>query len=218
MVAVSGSGWRLAPCLVALIEETDERFPNREHSSDGSIGDFEHSTRTSDHNPDSGWVCAVDIDENLTPTLGSLRFLWDLIVDRRDHRVKYLIYEGQIIKSYVDSAGHGPWVPYPYTGPNAHEHHLHVSVWNTPAARDDIGPWWTEPARPVVEEDDDMFSYEYDPAGAAVNTLVLVAGGKQVSITKHDVLLRRRQSDSHLGAVDKDEVDRFVKAYGPVIT
>lgn len=154
MVAISGTGWYLAPSLVALIEETDDRYPTRDRASDGSIGDAAHAARESQHNPENGWVCAVDIDEDLSSGLHSLNELARHVVDQRDHRVRYLIYEGRICKSYVDANGRAAWVWQTYTGLNDHSHHLHVSVWNTPVARDDTGPWWPTPD--PVEEDEDM--------------------------------------------------------------
>lgn len=160
MVATSGTKngdtWVLARSLVALIHETDERFPGRDHGSDGSVASTDHSTQNpdSDHEVDDGYVHAVDIDEDLSPALHSLRFLWDTLVDRRDHRVKYLIYEGRIVKSYVDSAGRAAWVAQPYTGLNAHAGHLHVSIWHTDAARNDTGPWWPDDKPPPPIEED----------------------------------------------------------------
>lgn len=144
MVATAGAGWRLAPSLVALVDETDELYPNRDHSSDGSVGDAAHSARVSDHNPSGGWVCAVDLDEDLSAGVHTLARLAAHLIDLRDHRVKYLIYEGRICKSYIDSARNPAWQWQTYTGLNDHTHHLHVSVWNTEDARDDTGPWWPQ--------------------------------------------------------------------------
>lgn len=153
MVAISGTGWQLAPSLVALVKETDERFPTRDHSSDGSIGDQAHAARESQHNPENGWVCAVDLDEDLSSELHTLQELAGHIVDQTDHRVRYLIYEGRICKSYVDGRGVAAWTWQAYTGLNDHSKHLHVSVWNTPAARDDRGPWWPEEDdMPTIDE------------------------------------------------------------------
>lgn len=151
MVAISGAGWRLAPSLVALIDECNRRWPDRLRVSDGSIGDADHAAKTSDHNPaPDGYVHAVDVTEDDTNGPNLVAF-WDQVVDRRDHRVKYLIYEGRIVKSYVDSAGRPAWVAQPYTGVNAHTHHLHVSVQDDDTAETDTGPWWPD-------EGDDMFT------------------------------------------------------------
>lgn len=147
MVAISGPGWRLAPSLQAYVDEADEAFPGRDHSSDGSIGDQAHASRTSDHNPYEGWVHAVDLDEDLAPGLDLKAFadrlraeiLADLTTGRRP-RIRYLIYEGRICKSYASNGYKaGQWQP--YTGPNAHLHHLHLSIDRTPEARTDLRRW-----------------------------------------------------------------------------
>lgn len=149
MVAVSGNLWTLAPSLRALIAQTNRRWPGRSTLSDGSIGDLSHSSRTSDHNPADprppGYVDAVDITEDFDrgPNLPAF---WQHLIDMREWRLKYAIYEGRIVKSYVDGSGRPAWVPQTYTGPNAHSLHMHVSV--TPAGRFDTGPWFpaSEPA------------------------------------------------------------------------
>lgn len=143
MVATSGPGWRLAPSLVALVNQTNTRWPRRSRISDGSIGDARHQGLVSDHNPSNGFVRAVDITEDAVngPDLWAL---WNHLVATRDRRVKYLIYERRIIKSYLDGAGRPAWVAQPYGGINAHERHLHVSVLEL----DDTRPWYA--GRPPV--------------------------------------------------------------------
>ena len=151
MVAVSGTGWNLAPCLVALFAEADRRDPTRDDSSDGSIGNAEHAARSSDHNPADGWVCAGDIDDDQDEPSPGVHLLRQHLVASRDPRVKYLIHEGTIWKAY-ENRGLPAWQPQVYTGFNAHKSHLHISVWNTPDARDDTGPWW--PEEDVMQEQD----------------------------------------------------------------
>ncbi len=142
MVATAGAGWRLAPCLVALVAEADRRKPSRSRDSDGSIGDTAHSARTSDHNPADGWVCAVDLDDDgdSTPILG-VDLLVNHLVASRDPRVKYVIRNGRI---WQPTTG---WRT--YTGINSHSQHAHISIWNTPNARDDVSAWWPTAARPT---------------------------------------------------------------------
>lgn len=160
MVALAGPGWRLAPSLVLYVEEVDRRFPGRDRSSDGSIGDQAHASRESDHNPYDGYVHAVDLDEDVAPGI-DLDALWSHLIARRDPRVRYVIYEGAIVKSYVDSAGHVAWKPYLYSGANAHSHHLHLSISRTTTARTDERSWGiarafprVQPAPPPKEDDD----------------------------------------------------------------
>ncbi len=140
MVATTGRGWKLAPSLVALVKEADRLWPNRDRTSDGSIGDLAHASRSSDHNPFEGWVHAVDLDEDIAPGTTLTGFVEHLRVSR-DPRVRYVIYEGRIFKSYVSAAGPA-WLWYRYDGPNAHEKHGHVSINRTAAARDDMRAWF----------------------------------------------------------------------------
>lgn len=143
MVATSGAGWVLAPCLVELINETDRLYPTRDTSSDGSIGDQDHASRTSDHNPSGGYVHAVDVTHD--PANGcDVQRLMDHLVATRDGRVAYLIHNGVIVDSDT-------WRPRAYTGSNPHTHHLHVSIHHTSPARNNLGHWW-----PTPPGDDDM--------------------------------------------------------------
>lgn len=145
MVATSGryhaGTWHLARCLVHLMDEIDRRWPHRSKISDGSIGDTSHQARPSDHNPDaSGDVLAVDITEDHQRG-PNLRDFWNDVIARRDPRVKYLIYEGQIVASYP-AGGRPAWTPRPYSGVNAHAHHLHVSVHDH--AKHNTATWFPE--------------------------------------------------------------------------
>lgn len=119
----------LAPALVRLRAEINALWPTRDRSSDGWIGDTSHQARPSDHNPDytaGGIVRAIDVDEDLTPG-GSPVGKADALVAQiiRDPRVAYVIYEGRIWQNRAVFS-RGGWLP--YSGPNAHAHHVHVSV------------------------------------------------------------------------------------------
>lgn len=150
MVATAGRNWKLAPCLVALFAEADDRKPSRSHAADGSIGNAEHAARTSDHNPDDGWVTAGDVDDDNDSTDLGVDLLRAHLVASKDPRVKYLIRNGTIWKSYPNR-GLPAWAPQVYTGPNAHRHHLHVSVKNEAAARNNTDPWW-----PTTDDDEEF--------------------------------------------------------------
>lgn len=115
----------LSPALAQLRAEISAVWPHRDKTSDGWIGDTSHAARPSDHNPDwsdGGIVRAIDIDEDLVMGLtavGEAMPLVNQIV--RDRRTRYVIYEGRIWN--VDTQR---WSP--YSGVNAHRHHVHVSV------------------------------------------------------------------------------------------
>lgn len=151
MVWTGGSQGTLAPALVALFKEADRLWPNRSRISDGTLGDTAHASRTSDHNPKApnppGWVDAADLTDDKANGCDA-DLLARHLVASRDPRVKYVIWNGTIVKSYTDSNGVAAWTPQPYTGPNAHEKHTHISV--TPEGRADTSPWFP------TEETDDM--------------------------------------------------------------
>lgn len=140
---------RLAPSLVRLRDEVNARWPNRDKTSDGWIGDARHATRRSDHNPDAnGIVRAIDIDEDLDgDTRDTGRDAWSLAETlriSRDPRIKYVIYEGQMFSSYA-SGGVPAWTWRPYAGGNKHLSHIHVSILPTAKAAEDTSPWLPGP-------------------------------------------------------------------------
>jgi hypothetical protein len=124
--------WRLAKSLETLRAQINTRYPRRDRKSDGTIGDQAHSSRTSDHNPDSkGRVCAFDItrDEANGPDLAKMIPL--LLADKR---TKYVIYDKRIYNPSINGGAARP-----YNGANAHKQHLHLSV--NQAGADDTASW-----------------------------------------------------------------------------
>lgn len=128
----------LAPSLVALRREIDQRWPHRDRRSDGWLGDAAHSARQSDHNPDArGMVHALDVDKD---GIDVAALLAAAIGDRR---VWYVIHNRQIW-----SRTYG-WDARPYTGANAHTEHVHISIQYAHDAEADTRPW-------LNQEEDDM--------------------------------------------------------------
>jgi hypothetical protein len=123
-----------------LRNQVNKRFPNRDKSSDGWIGDTAHQARPSDHNPDSrGWVHAIDIDEDFGAKGDNRKFADQLVAYARDkrkgsERLKYVVYEDQVASgTYSDTY----WV---FRGSGYdHTHHIHVSF--TSAAEKDGKPF-----------------------------------------------------------------------------
>lgn len=120
----------LAPSLARLRTSINTRWPNRDKSSDGWIGDRAHQARTSDHNPAaSGVVRALDVDKDgvHVPTLVAAALLHP--------SVRYVIHDRRIF--HVDRR----FKPATYTGPNPHTGHIHTSIQHTKAAEVDKTEW-----------------------------------------------------------------------------
>jgi hypothetical protein len=122
--------WRLAKSLIKLRDQINVAAPHRSKVSDGSIGDTSHSSRVSDHNPDrNGVVAAIDVTHD--PVNGCDGHTLSRAVIS-DPRVKYVIFNSEIWKART-----GKWER--YTGPNAHKHHVHISV--KAEVYDNVEPW-----------------------------------------------------------------------------
>lgn len=134
--------WRVANSLNMLLRQINAAYPNRDKSSDGSIGDAAHASRSSDHNPwvkDSGGqpvVTARDFS-NDAPYMDS-HLLALKLIESKDKRIKYVIDHGKIA---AGEAGPQPWTWRKYTGSNQHDHHVHVSVREQQKYFDDETPW-----------------------------------------------------------------------------
>jgi peptidoglycan hydrolase-like protein with peptidoglycan-binding domain len=115
--------WRLARSLEKLRTQINEAYPDRSKVSDGTVGDSQHSSRASDHNPNSkGVVCALDITNDPAHGLNAGQIAEALRVSG-DPRIKYLISNGRISNPDISN---GAWRK--YTGKNPHNHHFHISV------------------------------------------------------------------------------------------
>jgi hypothetical protein len=133
--------WRLAKSLEQLRATINEEFPGRSRVSDGSIGDSAHASRKSDHNPnEDGVVTAIDITHDPKSGCTGNR-LAEAFVSNQDPRIKYIIWDKRIIKSYKDTAGIAPWTWQRYTGSNNHSKHIHISVWGNKEKYDDTRTW-----------------------------------------------------------------------------
>lgn len=166
---------RPAPACGAVLLQASEKWPDRNRASDGICASPKHTQQnpTSDHEPDArGIAHAVDLTHD--PAHGvDCRLIVDHLVERQDDRVKYLIFNRLIWRSYKTSPKHPPaWTPSPYTGPNAHTKHLHISVWTE--HENDIAPWF---------EEDDLFT---DDDRALIKTM----GDRLVHVEEEVKVLR----------------------------
>lgn len=130
--------WVLTKGLQNLRDQMNSAFPDRDKTSDGTIGDAAHQAETSGHNPDdtAGSRAEWNGDPDSTPEVRA----WDMDSDLRspgvtaqqvvDHIrhlpsvssvLRYMIYNRKIYK-----ASNG-WAAEDYTGPSAHTEHIHFS-------------------------------------------------------------------------------------------
>jgi hypothetical protein len=143
------ASWRPAKCLPVLRDEINKAYPNRNKAQDGIIGNAEHASRKSDHNPDSkGVVHAIDIDARGIPAGLIVAALHKLALSGDPRMVGgYLIWNGQIA-----SHTHA-WHWRDYTGADPHNLHFHFSCTYEPAC-DSTDPWHVVP---TDTEESDMF-------------------------------------------------------------
>lgn len=140
--------WWVGSSLDVLLAEINASAPGRSKVSDGSIGDADHSSRTSDHNPCDchDCVCARDFTHDPAGGFDSYVFA-DWLAERTrgpEDRVKYIISRGRIASGQGQDFPAGEWRP--YTGSNPHDHHVHISVRHGPEHFDDGRPWsWGDP-------------------------------------------------------------------------
>lgn len=129
------------PCLVELAEEFDTIGPRRDHASDGSIGNQEHRSRSSNHNPDDTAgtrtpqtdsdgepdIRAIDVDDS-GPWLNgaSMGAATELIVARCRSGVENRLVEVIYNRRAAYASNDWRWID--YHGANAHTEHAHFGA------------------------------------------------------------------------------------------
>lgn len=145
------ASWILVPSLVSLRNEFTALAPERDKTSDGSIGDPAHASSSSDHNPDetgatpyedsdrTNEVHAIDVDKDLNRPGWTMERAVQVIVREhkagRDNRLQYVIFNRRIWSRSWS------WTERVYDGPNPHDKHAHFSCRYTTAQESDTSPW-----------------------------------------------------------------------------
>ena len=128
--------WFLNQALTNWRNAVNVKYPNRDKTSDGTIGDEQHQSGVSDHNPDAdnsvdAWDMDVEVNGPGKPYAKDVELL--KTVFQAHVSTQYWIHNGQIATR--DSG----WRRSPYSGANRHDKHVH---WNTrPAQEKSTAPW-----------------------------------------------------------------------------
>jgi hypothetical protein len=143
-------GWRNCAASVTLVDGINLKWPGRDKSSDGTIGDAAHASRSSDHNPwvvvaGMGVVRARDVDKDGIDAAFRVEELRKAgkAGDPRLAGGGYVIFNRRITKPDFSR-----WAV--YTGSNPHDKHFHVSFSQNVAGFDSQAGWaFLGGARPV---------------------------------------------------------------------
>lgn len=168
MVTYRG-GARDARSLEVLLNEINKAAPNRSTASDGGIGDAAHASRDSDHNPwvkDANGVGVVRARDFTHHPKGGLdcNVLASFLASKLGVHPAlgsgaYVIWNRRIISTNRKSEG---WRP--YSGANAHDKHLHLSVETAPGYDSRTPFGWggsSGPISNIPKEDDVSFEDDY---------------------------------------------------------
>lgn len=159
--------WILIEAGKSLFAAVDDIAPDRDHDSDGSIGDTAHQHEVSDHNPDEtgsvpihdadsiNEVHAVDVDNTLNFPGLTMEMIVQFILARcrsgAEKRIRYVIYYRRIWE-----ASNG-WKERPYTGASAHTEHAHFSFSYVTSLEASKAPWHLEEINvPLTLSDDQI--------------------------------------------------------------
>jgi hypothetical protein len=118
---------KATPAAIAVLRQATKIAPSRMKASDGLLPSKAHlvSSPNSDHN--TGF--AVDLTHDPARNIDCHKIYEEL---KKDKRVKYLIFKGQI---WMLGRGDKP-----YTGNNPHNKHLHISIKDN--CGEDTSPWF----------------------------------------------------------------------------
>jgi hypothetical protein len=103
-----------APACKAALAQATARWPKRNKSSDGIMGDTAHQARVSDHNSGD----AFDLTDDKAHGVDCSKIILDIV---KDSRCEYAIHDRRIWERKT-----GKWRA--YTGSNPHTGHMHVSI------------------------------------------------------------------------------------------
>lgn len=184
------ASWILIAAGKSLFTAFDVLAPDRDHASDGSVGDAAHADEVSDHNPDEtgsvpihdadkiNEVHAIDVDSDLHAPGLTMEDVVQFVLARcrsgAERRLRYVIYSRRIWEA--DNA----WRQRTYTGASPHTEHAHFSFSYTTNLEASTVSWHLEDI-PVALTQGDLDKIEAI-IDDRINTLLL----KQTALTEPD--------------------------------
>jgi hypothetical protein len=214
-------GWVVVPCLLEGRDQLNARFPNRDKSSEGTIGDTAHQAEASSHNPDltghpeyrdgdsKDEVRAWDADKDLRDPSGiQMETLVQALITRLRAGelwwIRYIIYNRRIWHR------RDGFVTRAYTGSNPHTDHVHFNSDFTQAADEATGTNWhfseIGAATPVSNP----------PSAPAKSNTVLKIGSKGDEVGHLQEFFKNVFPDyRHYVPVKRNQMISVDKDYGP---
>jgi peptidoglycan hydrolase-like protein with peptidoglycan-binding domain len=184
-----------------LRDQVNAEFPQRNKSSDGTIGDAAHASRSSDHNAwikdgETGVVSGMDISHD--PKSGCDSYvLAQKLLDSRDDRIKYIISNKRIASG---SDGPSPWAWRRYTGSNPHDHHCHISVKSDKAHYDNERMWKFDATKPKHAAQPDYPAPPVKPVQAVPPTVRRGDHNETVKLLQSKLGFVKEDVDGYFGA------------------
>jgi hypothetical protein len=118
---------KATPAAIAVLRQATALRPNRVKASDGLLPSAAHQLQNPDSDHNTGF--AVDLSHDPASGFDGHEVYEKL---KADKRVKYLIFAGKIWD--ITQGDHR------YTGPNQHNHHVHISIKDN--CGNDTSPWF----------------------------------------------------------------------------
>jgi peptidoglycan hydrolase-like protein with peptidoglycan-binding domain len=167
-VAKAPVNWNTVPLLTPgmknLGNQFNLRWPVRDGTSDGAVGDYKHQQGKSGHNPDDTKynnaeyddndgkpeIRSIDVDNNLNDISCDMQDVIDHLcrLPNLKRVMRYMIYDER--EYHVDNG----FKPVPYKGASPHKEHAHFSG-----------------ARSQVSDQDSTFDFQFEKVGRLMSFL-----------------------------------------------
>lgn len=121
---------KLTNPLKRLFRDLDQRWPHRDHRTDGWYADPK-VRKSKGHNPGhKGFSHAIDVDKDGIDPMWIIRN-----ITKNDRVLWYIIWNRKLYSNTYN------WVPRDYHGKNPHTDHMHIETYQTDYAETWGGSW-----------------------------------------------------------------------------